>query len=84
MTTKRSIVKPDNYIPDHLFDGFMHRPFCEELDGHLRTKPQVADYPSVQSARETLSLFDELTAAKYRIWQLETENARMKDVLGWK
>jgi hypothetical protein len=71
-------------IPTHVFDGFCHRPFDEGMDGWMRNMPKEIDYPSVQAARETLHLFDELKAAKYRIWELEKENERMKEVLHWK
>lgn len=76
--------KPTNDVPHYLFDGFMHRPYSEELDGHLKTRPVAADYPAVQLAMETLNLFDELRTAKYRIWELEKENKMMKEALHWK
>ena len=76
--------KPENDVPHYLFDGFCHRSYNEELDGHMKTMPRGVDYPAVQAARDVLDLFDELRAAKRRIWELETENARMKEVLHWK
>ena len=74
----------ENDVPDHLFDGFCHRPYDEGLDGHLRTTPKEGDYPVVMAALDTLRLFDELKAAKYKIWELEKENAMMKKALHWK
>ena len=65
---------------DHIFDGFAHRNFDPKFDGWRNEIPDGRDYRCVQNARDTLALFDELCAAKRRIWELEQEVDMWKPV----
>jgi hypothetical protein len=58
---------------DHIFDGFAHRRYTEELDGWRSAQPDAVDYPCVQAAMDTIELFNELRVARRRIWELEQE-----------
>lgn len=58
---------------DYLFDGFAHRPYNEQMDGWRNALPDPADYPAVQHANAVLDMFEELCAARERIWRLEKE-----------
>lgn len=58
---------------DHIFDGFEHRNFEPSIDGWRNRLPDVADYPSVRNAMDTIAMFEELRAAQRRIWELEQE-----------
>jgi hypothetical protein len=65
---------------DHIFDGFAHRNFEPGLDGWRNELPDVNDYPSVRNAMDTIAMFEELRAAKRRIWELEQEVNMWKPV----
>lgn len=52
---------------DSVFDGMCHRPYLEELDGWRNRIPKTHNYPSVVAAQDTISLFNDLKAAVYRI-----------------
>ena len=58
---------------DHIFDGFAHRNFDPQFDGWLNELPEPAQYPSLQMARDIVAMFDELSAAHRKIWDLEQE-----------
>ena len=64
---------------DCLFDGFVWRSFDPKIDGWRNELPDIKDYPSVQNAKDTLALFEELRGAHRRIWRLEQEINRLKD-----
>jgi hypothetical protein len=63
---------------DHIFDGFAHRNFNPSTDGWRNALPDMADYQSVKNARDVLCLFDELCAAKQKIWELEQQVKMLK------
>lgn len=63
---------------DYLFDGFAHRSFNESIDGWRNALPDPRDYPAVRQAQAVLDLFEELGAARIRIWELEKEVALYK------
>lgn len=65
---------------DHIFDGFAHRNFDPSIDGWRNELPDVNDYPSVRNAMDTIAMFEELRAAKRRIWELEQEVKMWKPV----
>lgn len=56
---------------DHIFDGFAHRPFQDDLDGWRNRLPDPRHYSCVGAARSTLDLFRDLEHARIRIWELE-------------
>jgi hypothetical protein len=63
---------------DYLFDGFAHRSFDEGMDGWRNAMPEPSKYLCVQQANSVMDLFEDLAAAKRRIWELEKEVARYK------
>ena len=65
---------------DHIFDGFAHRNFIPEVDGWRNEMPNEHHYSSVLAAQDTLAMFDELRAAKRRIWELERRLSRYEKV----
>ena len=65
---------------DQIFDGFAHRNCEPSIDGWRNEMPEVNDYPSVRNAMDTIAMFDELRAAKRRIWELEQEVKMWKPV----
>ena len=65
---------------DPIFDGFAHRGFYEAIDGWRNELPDAGDYPGVLAARDTLYLFNELCAARKRIWTLEQRLAHYEKV----
>ena len=66
---------------DYIFDGFAHRNFNPSIDGWRNELPDVMDYPSVRIAMDIIALFDELQAAKRRIWELEKEVEMLKPLV---
>lgn len=74
-------MKPQYEKGDYLFDGFCHRSFDESIDGWRNALPDPTLYPSVQHAQDVLAMFDELSAAKRRIWELEKEVALFKPIV---
>lgn len=66
---------------DYLFDGFAHRSFDERFDGWRNAMPDPAGYPAVQHANDVLDLFEALTAARIRIWELERELETWKPLI---
>lgn len=65
---------------DSVFDGYMHRRFSQSIDGWMNEQPNVADYPSVQNAKDTLALFNELCKARKEIWDLKKKLSYYKPV----
>jgi hypothetical protein len=65
---------------DHIFDGFATRNFEPSIDGWRNEIPDANDYPSVRNAMDTIAMFEELRAAKRRIWELEEEVKMWKPV----
>lgn len=63
---------------DYLFDGFAHRAFVESIDGWRNAIPDPNLYPAVRQANAVLDLFEELSEARRRIWELEKEVACYK------
>ena len=58
---------------DYLFDGFAHRGYDETLDGWRNVTPEPSDYACVRQAEDVVRLFDDLSRARVRIWELEKE-----------
>ena len=63
-----------------LFDGFAHRNFAPTIDGWRNEMPDASGYSCVQVASDTLALYDDLCAAKRRIWELEQEVKMWKPI----
>lgn len=64
---------------DYVFDGLMHRPFSEALDGWRNRMPNPAEFPSVFSLIGDINeMLAELAAARRRVWELEREVLRWK------
>lgn len=66
---------------DYLFDGFAHRSYNESIDGWRNALPDPAAYACVRNANDILDLFEELSAARRRIWELEKEVALYRPLL---
>ena len=74
-------ARPQLTESDSIFDGFMHRNFNPEIDGWRNEMPDDKDYPSVRNALDTIAMFEELRAAKRRIWDLEK---KLEDRKNWR
>ena len=65
---------------DYIFDGFAHRKFDPGYDGWRNELPEPGLYPSLQMAQDIVSMFNELSAARRKIWELEQELKLWKKV----
>lgn len=62
--------------PNSVFDGFMHRPYQENLDGWRMEQPEVKDFPAVAHAQDVLAMYDEICELRRDNWRLrQTEKA---------
>ncbi len=66
---------------DQVFDGFMERPFNEDFHGWMNDMPSVKDYPSVQAARDVISMFEEIKCLRKEIWRLRRIEKRYNKIL---
>lgn len=64
--------------PGAVFDGFMHRPYDESIDGWMREVPDVSEYPSVQAAQDTLALFERVQRLTRENWELRQALNRLQ------
>ena len=55
---------------EHIFDGFMHRPFNGDTDGWLNELPSEQDYLAVEVAQSVLGLFREVKSLRRENWEL--------------
>lgn len=67
---------------DCIFDGFAYRNFIENVDGWRNRIPDPYDYPAVAAANNVIDIYDELCAAKRKIWELEKELKHYKEITG--
>ncbi len=55
-------------LSDYVFDGFMHRPFDDNLDGW---RNEMLDPPEVvEMARQVLDLYNEVNRLRRENWEL--------------
>lgn len=68
--TKDGILKEG----DHIFDGFAHRSFNEDVDGWMNTQDAGRKYfDIVQMASGILDMANEINDLRRKVWDLERE-----------
>ncbi len=63
---------------DHIFDGFAHRPYNEDIDGHMNTRLNTEKLISVRLADEIFDMVQEINKLRKRVWELESQAKQFK------
>jgi hypothetical protein len=65
---------------DYIFDGFMHRPYDESLDGWRNEVISSSEYLCLEVAESTLDLKARYNALVKEHWALQKELKHYKDL----
>ncbi len=63
----------------HVFDGFCHRDYNEDIDGWMHEISEASDFECVAVADSVLEMFHKLREVQKENWKLKRDLARAEE-----
>lgn len=67
--------------PFYIDDGFVQRPYREDLDGWMEDQLDEREVPSLQMAKDILALYDEVNELRRENWRLRRQQDNFDKIM---